>query len=159
MESYGNQTKKLLHYVEKKLLGEILIENLNSQQKKNYPLAIFFVNLAATLFAWFFPIFITPPLTSYKLSIFSEATEKSQLFIPYFILLFILILHISLYIYQRKEGINFKGKTNSLAISAVLLLFLFKSKFRFVAAILFFLSALSYFLFYLTLNKKASKLI
>jgi hypothetical protein len=41
MESYGNQTKKLLHYVEKKLLGEILIENLNSQQKKNYPLAIF----------------------------------------------------------------------------------------------------------------------
>lgn len=159
MESYGNQTKKLLHYVEKKLLGEILIEHLNYQQKKNYPLAVFFVNLAATLFAWFFPVFISPPLEPYKLGVFSAVTEKNQLFIPYFILLFILILHVSLYIYQRKEGINFKGKTNFLAISAVLLLFLFKSKFRFIAAILFFISTLTYFVLYLTLNKKASKLI
>lgn len=153
MNRYEDTSKKLLLYVENKLIGDYLVKNTQFTDRQTYPLGVALIDLFTSFMVLKLPILLTTPAFSYKLSIFAASTKKDMLLAPYLLLIFLIILHICLFIYQSKHTILFKGKVNFLAIIGALLILLFKSTFRYIAIFSFVLSSFFYFLFYFYLRK------
>ena len=154
MNDYESQSKKLLENLEGKLIGEYLINNMDTESnQKSYPLGIALIDLMMVFMTWRFDIFSSEPFF-YKMSIFSASTEKDMILIPYILLVSVGILHIALLLFQRKNKLLLRGNLNLIAISAVIVMLIFRL--QYISSVLFMLMFLVYVLFFFLLRKKSN---